>query len=58
MTNWTPNSLADGKPRYIAIAEALAEDIRAGVLAPGDRLPPQRQLAERLRIDFTTVSRA
>ena len=58
MTNWTPQSLAGGKPRYIAIAEALAEDIRAGVLAPGDRLPPQRQLAERLRIDFTTVSRA
>ena len=38
MTNWTPQSLAGGKPRYIAIAEALAEDIRAGVLAPGDRL--------------------
>nr|QQZ51497.1 GntR family transcriptional regulator [Phenylobacterium glaciei] len=30
----------------------------AGRLAPGGRLPPQRTLAQRLGIDFTTVSRA
>ncbi|WP_417721818.1 PLP-dependent aminotransferase family protein [Salipiger sp.] len=58
MIDWTPRTADSGKPRYIAIAEALAEDIRAGLLAPGDRLPPQRRLAEALRIDFTTVSRA
>ena len=30
---------------------------RTGRLAPRDRLPPQRKLAERLDIDFTTVAR-
>jgi DNA-binding transcriptional MocR family regulator len=57
MIDWTPADIESGKPRYIAIAEALAADIRAGRLKPGDRLPPQRRLAERLKIDFTTVSR-
>lgn len=57
MIDWTPTEIESGKPRYIAIAEALAEDIRSGRLKPGDRLPPQRRLAERLKIDFTTVSR-
>lgn len=58
MINWTPTLANTGKPRYLAIAEAMAEDIRSGQLSPGDRLPPQRQLASRLGIDFTTVSRA
>src|SRR5208282_3214684 len=34
-----------------------AEDIRNGKLSPSDRLPPQRKLARRLDIDFTTVAR-
>jgi len=46
-----------GKPRYLAIADAIAEDIGNGTLAPSDRLPPQRKLARRLNIDFTTVAR-
>ena len=32
-------------------------DVKSGRLAPGDRLPPQRKLATRLSIDFTTVAR-
>ncbi len=47
-----------GKPVYLAIADAIAEDVRAGRLAPGQRLPPQRALAARIGLDFTTVSRA
>ncbi|WP_207456287.1 PLP-dependent aminotransferase family protein [Azospirillum sp. SYSU D00513] len=47
----------NGKPHYLAIADAIAEDIRAGRLAAGDRLPPQRALAERLSLNFTTVAR-
>ena len=58
MQEWTPSLRSDGTPRYLMIAEAIAEDVRQGVLKPGMRLPPQRQLADRLRIDFTTVSRA
>jgi DNA-binding transcriptional MocR family regulator len=57
MDDWTPDLSRSDKPRYLAIAELIAEDIRTGRLAPGDRLPPQRKLAERLGIDFTTVAR-
>jgi len=58
MTEWTLQGLDDGKPRYLAIADAIARDIAAGRLADGARLPPQRRLAASLGIDFTTVSRA
>jgi len=57
MADWTPNPSRLGKPRYLAIADAIAEDIRNGRLAPSDRLPPQRSLARHLDIDFTTVAR-
>ena len=57
MNDWTPDLSARDKPRYLAIADAIADDIRAGRLAPADRLPPQRKLARRLDVDFTTVAR-
>ena len=57
MAEWMPVLSKLGKPRYLAIADAIAEDIRNGKLSPSDRLPPQRKLAHRLDIDFTTVAR-
>jgi len=57
MGEWAPPLSRLGKPRYLAIADAIAEDIRNGKLAPLDRLPPQRKLARRLDVDFTTVAR-
>lgn len=39
MIDWIPASLDKGKPRYKAIADAIAEDIRAGRLDDGARLP-------------------
>jgi DNA-binding transcriptional MocR family regulator len=57
MGDWWPDLSGIDKPRYLAIADAIAEDIGSGRLAPSDRLPPQRQLARRLEIDFTTVAR-
>jgi DNA-binding transcriptional MocR family regulator len=57
MAEWTPDLSTSDKPRYLAIADAIAADIGAGRLAVGDRLPPQRKLARRLDIDFTTVAR-
>ncbi|WP_442579854.1 PLP-dependent aminotransferase family protein [Mesorhizobium sp. ASY16-5R] len=57
MKDWTLAIDASEGPRYLAIAEAIARDVAEGRLAPGDRLPPQRQLADRLGIDFTTVAR-
>lgn len=58
MINWTPTLGKTGKPRYLEIAEAIGAAIHNGELSAGDRLPPQRKMAERLGIDFTTVSRA
>jgi DNA-binding transcriptional MocR family regulator len=55
---WAPNLSDTGKPKYQAIADALEEDIRTGRLLPGDKLPPQRELADLLRINVSTVSRA
>ena len=57
MTIWTP-TLPDDGPRYRRIAEALAEAITSGELAPGEKLPPQRQLADRLGVTVGTVTRA
>lgn len=58
MQAWNPDIRATNGPKYLAIAQALSNDIAAGVLAPGDRLPPQRSLAEALGLDLTTVTRA
>src|SRR6201991_4220047 len=57
MADWTPDLSTSDKPRYLAIADAITDDIGAGRLAVGDRLPPQRKLAKRLDVDFTTVAR-
>lgn len=46
------------KPRYQLIAEAIGNGIRAGKLAPGYRLPPQRDLADRLKVTIGTITRA
>ncbi|GJE03083.1 PLP-dependent aminotransferase family protein [Methylobacterium isbiliense] len=54
---WAPDLKRWGRPRYLAIVDALAEDIRTGRLSPGTRLPTQRALAEVLALNFTTVSR-
>src|SRR5471032_2971314 len=58
MTNWLPDLAKFPGPRYRAIAEALAADIRDGVLAAGTRLPTHRDLAWRLHVTVGTVSRA
>lgn len=54
---WLPDLRRWGKPHYLAIAESIADDIRTGRLSVSDRLPPQRVLAERLDLNFTTVAR-
>lgn len=45
------------KPLYLAIADAIADDVRRGRLAAGHRLPAQRALADALDLDFTTIAR-
>ncbi|MCD9148565.1 aminotransferase-like domain-containing protein [Pseudophaeobacter flagellatus] len=57
MKQWHPTLPGSDRPRYVEIADAIRADIRAGVLHPGDRLPPQRGVAQDLGVDFSTVSR-
>lgn len=45
-------------PKYRAIATALTEAIASGGIAPGERLPTQRDLAWQLGVTVGTVSRA
>ncbi|MFC5311838.1 PLP-dependent aminotransferase family protein [Azospirillum rugosum] len=54
---WHSPIHSSDKPLYLAIADAIADDLRGGRLVPGDRLPAQRALAEALSLDFTTVAR-
>src|SRR5919107_311148 len=44
--------------RYERIADRLSADIRAGRLAPGERLPSERQLARRLEVGRASVREA
>ncbi len=45
-------------PTSKGLAHAVSVAIRDGVLAPGDRLPPIRQVAQELMLSPTTVSAA
>lgn len=55
---WRPRLAEGGQLKSLGIVEALEADIRAGRVAPGARLPPQRAIAEALGVDLTTVTRA
>ncbi len=59
MTIWTSSVVAGGRsrPLYLAIAQAIEADVLAGRLRPGDRLPPHRDLADRIGVTVGTVSR-
>ena len=56
--SWKPDRSRLKRPVYLSLARKLEEDILTGELAPGTKLPPQRELADYLDINFTTVTRA
>jgi DNA-binding transcriptional MocR family regulator len=56
--SWRPRLAEHGQLKSMGIVDALEADIRAGRLAPGVRLPPQRAIAVALGVDLTTVTRA
>ncbi len=58
MQNWIALIRFGEGAKYAAIADALAGAIRSGDMRPGARLPAQRDLAESLGVDLTTVTRA
>ncbi len=55
---WKPILDREIRPLYRALAEQLERDIAGGALRPGTRLPPQRELADFLDINVSTVSKA
>ena len=48
----------DSRPIYIQIADAFRQQIEAGVLSPGDKLPSVRELSASLTINPNTIQRA
>ncbi|MGH6951807.1 MAG: PLP-dependent aminotransferase family protein, partial [Vitreimonas sp.] len=58
MTTWRPKLSTHATPIYRRIVEAMSADIESGRLAPGARLPPQRNLAHALSVSVGAVTRA
>jgi DNA-binding transcriptional MocR family regulator len=59
MPSWRPKlSTSRSTPLYRRLIDAITEDIESGKLAPGERLPPQRDLAHSLAISVGAVTRA
>lgn len=56
--SWKPVLDKEDKPLYRQLARLLERDIQDGRLTPGTRLPPQRELADFLDINVSTVSKA
>jgi DNA-binding transcriptional MocR family regulator len=58
MTMWKPWLAGSTGPLYRRVALAMEEDISAGRLQPGVRLPTHRELARALKTTVVTASRA
>jgi DNA-binding transcriptional MocR family regulator len=56
--SWIPNKKNLKRLVYLALANMLEADIISGKLSAGTKLPPQRELADYLDINFTTVTLA
>lgn len=56
--SWKPDRKLLKRPLYLSLALLLEHDITNGFLAPGTKLPPQRELADFLDVNLTTITRA
>lgn len=55
---WLPEPLPSGRITYRLLAGCIEKDVASGRLLPGMQLPPQRELAWKLKVNPTTVARA
>lgn len=56
--SWKPQKADLEKPYYLSIAASLEKDILSGVLPENTKLPPQRELADFLDLNLSTITRA
>jgi DNA-binding transcriptional MocR family regulator len=56
--SWTPWITDATRPKYLALVQALETDIQNGTLRNGDRLPPQREIADALGVTIATITKA
>ena len=56
--SWPLKFVRGAGPRYRQIADFIAGAVADNRMQPGDRLPPQRGLAQHLGVDLTTITRA
>lgn len=56
--SWKPIIDRNHRSLYRTLAQQLEEDITKGILIPGTKLPPQRELADFLDVNLSTISKA
>ncbi|MPM29740.1 Histidinol-phosphate aminotransferase [bioreactor metagenome] len=56
--SWKPRLSLNKESIYAELAEKLQSDIENGILLPGTKLPPQRELADFLDVNVSTVKKA
>jgi DNA-binding transcriptional MocR family regulator len=56
--HWKTQLAGAERPAYLVVPDLIAADLAEGRLAPGDRLPVLRELAEQLGLHYSTVARA
>lgn len=56
-STWKPDKAALKPPIYLSLVQQLEQDIRSGKLPPHTKLPAQRELAEYLQVNLSTITR-
>ena len=56
--SWKPQKSQLERLYYLSLASLLEQDIRSGTLKENTKLPPQRELADFLDLNLSTITRA
>lgn len=56
--SWKPDKRELSSPIYYCLADMLERDIRNGLLSANTKLPPQRELADFLDLNLSTITKA
>ncbi|WDD98570.1 PLP-dependent aminotransferase family protein [Thalassomonas actiniarum] len=58
MTMWQPELKPSSLAKYKQVADAIDEAVASGALKAGEKLPPQRRLADALGVTIGTITRS